>query len=66
MCDGKGNYGCWGIVDFLAGTGIGNDIVDDVREEADGKEEVADKGSRNKGKAKGKGKTTGRRGRRGE
>lgn len=35
MGEGKGNYSCLGIVDFVAGTSIGEDVVDDVREEAE-------------------------------
>ena len=35
MGEGKGNYGCLGIVDFVAGTSLGDDVVDDVREEGE-------------------------------
>ncbi|KAI4174738.1 MAG: hypothetical protein LQ343_002109 [Gyalolechia ehrenbergii] len=35
MGEGKGNYSCLGIVDFVAGTSLGEDIVDHVREEAE-------------------------------
>ncbi|KAL8839417.1 MAG: hypothetical protein Q9170_001757 [Blastenia crenularia] len=35
MGEGKGNYGCFGIVDFVAGTTLGEDVVDDIREEAE-------------------------------
>ncbi|KAL8717416.1 MAG: hypothetical protein Q9225_005330 [Loekoesia sp. 1 TL-2023] len=35
MGEGKGNYSCFGIADFVAGTSLGDDVVDDVREEAE-------------------------------
>ncbi|KAL8936602.1 MAG: hypothetical protein Q9216_004845 [Gyalolechia sp. 2 TL-2023] len=35
MGEGKGNYSCLGIVDFVAGTSLGEDVVDDVQEEAE-------------------------------
>lgn len=35
MGEGKGNYSCLGICDFVMGTSLGNDVLDDVREEAD-------------------------------
>ncbi|KAL8868773.1 MAG: hypothetical protein Q9174_004762, partial [Haloplaca sp. 1 TL-2023] len=35
MGEGKGNFSCLGIVDFVAGTSMGEDVVEDVREEAE-------------------------------
>ena len=57
MGRGKGNYGCWGVVDFFAGTSLGSDVVDDVRDEVD-TNPVANR-------IKGKAKSVGRRGKRG-
>jgi hypothetical protein len=48
MGDGKGNYGAWGLCDLAAGTSIGGDVVEGVRNEAE-KEKVVD---RAKGKAR--------------
>jgi len=31
---GKGNFGAWGLLDWVHGTSIGKDVVDDVRDEA--------------------------------
>ena len=52
MGEGKGNYGCLGVVDFVGGTSLREDIVEDVRGEAE----------RNhvKGKAKGRSRGAGR------
>ncbi|KAL8738207.1 MAG: hypothetical protein Q9181_000978 [Wetmoreana brouardii] len=33
MGEGKGNYSCLGIMDFVAGTTLGEDVVENVREE---------------------------------
>lgn len=35
MGEGKGNYSCLGIVDFVAGTSLGEDVVEDITEEAE-------------------------------
>ena len=43
-----GNFGCFGLVDFLLGTSVGTDLVDDLVDEAD-KKQV---GKKAKGKAK--------------
>jgi hypothetical protein len=32
---GKGNFGAWGLLDWVHGTSIGKDVVDDVRDEAE-------------------------------
>ena len=38
MGDANGNYGCFGLVDFAMGTSIGEDLMDDVIDEAEEKE----------------------------
>ncbi|KAJ9625365.1 uncharacterized protein PV06_07594 [Exophiala oligosperma] len=35
MCDGEGNYGPWGLVDWFMGTAVGQDMLDDVAMEAE-------------------------------
>ncbi|KAK4946389.1 hypothetical protein LTR10_014587 [Elasticomyces elasticus] len=35
LCDGKGNYGPWGLIDWVMGTSVGADVVDDVTMEAE-------------------------------
>ncbi|KAL8767024.1 MAG: hypothetical protein Q9194_006112, partial [Teloschistes cf. exilis] len=35
MGEGKGNYSCLGIMDFVVGTSLGENVVEDVREEAE-------------------------------
>ena len=35
MSGGNGNYGCFGLVDFAMGTSVGEDLVDDIVDEAD-------------------------------
>ncbi|KAL2435098.1 hypothetical protein ABEF95_013156 [Exophiala dermatitidis] len=35
LSDGEGNYGPWGLVDWVMGTTVGTDIIDDVVLEAD-------------------------------
>ncbi|KAK1834287.1 sterol desaturase family [Podospora conica] len=43
-CGGRGNYGCWGLVDWACGTSVGgDDVVGDVKREAD-KHRVAERG----------------------
>jgi hypothetical protein len=32
---GRGNYGAWGVLDWISGTGVGKDIVQDVKDEAE-------------------------------
>lgn len=55
MGEGKGNFGCLGIADFVCGTGVGDeDVVDDVRGEAERKQV----GERAKVKARGVGRKT--------
>ena len=50
--DGNGNYGCFGLSDFLMGTSLGTDLAEDVTDEAE------EKGA--KGKIQGKSKDVGR------
>jgi hypothetical protein len=50
-CHGRGNYAPWGIMDWLHGTGIGPDVIDDAKDEAE-KHHVKDRGSRAIGNAK--------------
>ncbi|KAI4198801.1 MAG: hypothetical protein LQ350_005042 [Teloschistes chrysophthalmus] len=52
MGEGKGNYSCLGIVDFVAGTSLGENVVEDVREEAENNRVR----ERAKGRAKGVGR----------
>ncbi|KAL8661145.1 MAG: hypothetical protein Q9202_005860 [Teloschistes flavicans] len=52
MGEGKGNYSCLGIVDFVAGTSLGENMVEDVREEAENNHVR----ERVKGRAKGVGR----------
>lgn len=41
---GRGNYGAWGLLDWVHGTSVGrSDIVDDVRDEAE-KHQVRERG----------------------
>ena len=35
MGGGRGNYSAYGLLDLLAGTSLGSDVIDDVREEAE-------------------------------
>ena len=50
-CRGKGNYAPWGILDWLHGTSVGPNVVDDVKDEAE-KHQVKERGRRALGKAK--------------
>ena len=34
-CGGEGNYGCWGLVDWVMGTSVGGDLLEDAEDEAD-------------------------------
>ncbi|OLN88341.1 hypothetical protein CCHL11_00019 [Colletotrichum chlorophyti] len=42
---GEGNYGAWGVLDWAHGTSKGQDVVDDVRAEAD-KHRVKERGEK--------------------
>jgi hypothetical protein len=35
LCGGEGNFGPWGLVDWITGTSIGGDVMDDVVAEAE-------------------------------
>ena len=35
LSHGKGNYGCYGILDWVMGTSVGADVIDDLRDEAE-------------------------------
>ena len=52
--EGKGNYGCLGVMDFMCGTSLGDDVVDDISQEAERKQV----GERAKGKARSVGRKT--------
>ena len=45
---GEGNFGCYGLMDFVLGSSLGQDLVDDVREE------VEEEAGKKQGKADGK------------
>lgn len=51
MCGGDGNYGPWGLVDWIMGTSVGADVLDDLALEAD-KHDVPARVDRMKEKAK--------------
>ncbi|KAI1126243.1 sterol desaturase family [Nemania abortiva] len=40
---GKGNYGAWGLLDWVNGTSVGKDVVEDMRDEAE-KHQVKERG----------------------
>ncbi|KAI1077107.1 hypothetical protein F5B20DRAFT_593137 [Whalleya microplaca] len=49
---GRGNFGAWGLLDWVHGTSVGKDVVEDIQDEADkhqvkerGQKAVADTGS---------------------
>jgi len=52
---GKGNFAPWGLLDWIHGTSIGPDVVDDVRDEAD-KHNVKERSEKAWGNAKETGK----------
>ncbi|RYP12331.1 hypothetical protein DL765_007377 [Monosporascus sp. GIB2] len=41
---GKGNYGAWGLLDWIHGTSVGKDVVEDIHDEAE-KHSAPDAGS---------------------
>lgn len=51
LCSGDGNFGPWGLVDWIMGTSVGSDLLDDVVAEAD-RHDVPEKIERAKGRAK--------------
>ncbi|KAJ8119794.1 hypothetical protein ONZ43_g3334 [Nemania bipapillata] len=40
---GRGNYGAWGLLDWINGTSVGKDVAEDVRDEAE-KHQVKERG----------------------
>ncbi|RYP00230.1 hypothetical protein DL764_006566 [Monosporascus ibericus] len=40
---GKGNYGAWGLLDWIHGTSVGKDVVEDIHDEAE-KHRVRERG----------------------
>lgn len=52
MDGGRGNYGCWGLCDYVGGTSIGGVVVEDVMDEAEEKDVV----QKAKGRRRGAGK----------
>lgn len=38
MGGGKGNFGCFGLMDLVMGTGLGEDVIEDIRDEAENKQ----------------------------
>ena len=35
MSEGEGNFGCFGVIDWVLGTAVGQDVVEDVSEEVE-------------------------------
>jgi len=64
LCGGEGNFGPWGLVDWLMGTSVGGDVMDDVVAEAE-KHDVPERmdGAMQKAKKRGKEMVRSRRGR---
>jgi hypothetical protein len=52
LSGGKGNFGGWGVLDWVHGTSLGGDVVEDLREEAE-KHEVKGRGKRKAGEVGG-------------
>lgn len=48
---GRGNFAPWGILDWLHGTGVGPDPIDDAKDEAE-KYHIKERGSKALGNAK--------------
>lgn len=42
QCRGKGNFAPWGFLDWVHGTSVGTDVIDDLRDEAE-KHHVAER-----------------------
>ncbi|KAI0018416.1 sterol desaturase family [Xylariomycetidae sp. FL0641] len=42
---GQGNFGAWGLLDWINGTSVGRDVVEDLQEEAD-KHQVKERGEK--------------------
>ena len=52
---GLGNFGAWGLLDWIHGTSIGPDIIDDVRDEGE-KHQVSQRSGRALSNAMGSGR----------
>lgn len=52
---GRGNFAPWGLLDWIHGTSIGADVMDDARDEAD-KHQLKEKGGKAWDNAKESGK----------
>jgi hypothetical protein len=52
---GRGNYAPWGLLDWIHGTTIGGDVIDDMKDEA-GKHQVKERGEKALSNAKQSGK----------
>ncbi|KIV97030.1 hypothetical protein PV10_00834 [Exophiala mesophila] len=53
LCGGEGNYGPWGLIDWVMGSSVGDDVVDDIMLEAD-KHDVPARVEKRVTKARGK------------
>lgn len=42
---GRGNYGAWGLLDWVSGTSVGKDMAEDIQDEAD-KHQVKERGQK--------------------
>ncbi|KIY02177.1 uncharacterized protein Z520_02315 [Fonsecaea multimorphosa CBS 102226] len=51
LCGGEGNFGPWGLCDWIMGTSVGADVIDDVVAEAD-KHDVPERMEKMKDRAK--------------
>lgn len=56
LCGGDGNFGPWGLVDWVMGTSVGGDVVDDAVAEADRHDLGPDRVERTVQRAKARGK----------
>jgi len=52
---GRGNFAPWGLMDWIHGTSIGGDVVEDMKDEAE-KHQVAERSSKTWNNAKESGK----------
>jgi hypothetical protein len=55
LCGGEGNFGPWGLVDWITGTSVGSDVMDDAVAETE-KHDVPERigGAMQKAKKRGK------------
>ncbi|KAG4222665.1 hypothetical protein PC116_g28861 [Phytophthora cactorum] len=42
---GRGNFGAWGLLDWVSGTSVGKDVVEDIEDEAE-KHQVKERGQK--------------------